>query len=112
MTIAQGLADRSHSVRYATLPEDALHWARVAILDTVGVTLGNVVSRRVNQPIGRDAEHPLPQDLLEAKFMSCATRALPSDTARHLLALLPRLDDVPRIIHLTAAMLPVHRAAV
>jgi 2-methylcitrate dehydratase PrpD len=26
-------------VRYDTLPEDALHWARVAILDTVGVTL-------------------------------------------------------------------------
>jgi hypothetical protein len=70
-----------------------------------------VVSRRVNQPIGRDADHPLPQDLLEAKFMNCATRALSPDTARHLLTLLWRIDDLPRIIHLTAAMLPAHHAA-
>lgn len=39
MTIAHGLAERIHSVRYDALPEAALHWARVAILDTVGVTL-------------------------------------------------------------------------
>ena len=79
----------------------------------VRITLkdGRVLSRRVNQPIGRDAGHPLPQDLLEAKFLSCATRALASDTARHLLTLLRRLDEVRRIIHLTAVMLPAHRAA-
>ena len=39
MTIADGLTERIHGVRYDTLPEDALHWARVAILDNVGVTL-------------------------------------------------------------------------
>ena len=39
MTIAEGLADRIASVTYESLPDDALHWARVAILDTVGVTL-------------------------------------------------------------------------
>jgi 2-methylcitrate dehydratase PrpD len=39
MTIANGLAERIHNVRYDTLPEHALHWARVAILDTVGATL-------------------------------------------------------------------------
>jgi 2-methylcitrate dehydratase PrpD len=78
---------------------------RIALKD------GSVLSRRVNQPIGRDADHPLPQNLLEAKFLTCATSALGADTARHLLTLLWRLDDIPRIIHLTAAMLPAHRAA-
>jgi 2-methylcitrate dehydratase PrpD len=79
----------------------------------VRITLkdGSVMTRRVDQPVGRDADHPLPQDLLEAKFLDCATRALAPDTARHLLTLLRRLDDMPRIIHLTAAMLPAHRAA-
>jgi 2-methylcitrate dehydratase PrpD len=41
MTIANGLAEHIHNVRYETLPEDALHWARVAILDTAGVTLAD-----------------------------------------------------------------------
>jgi 2-methylcitrate dehydratase PrpD len=79
----------------------------------VRVTLkdGRVVSRRVNQPIGRDAEHPLPQDLLEAKFTGCATSTLTPEAARALLTMLWRIDEVPRISHLTAAMLPVRRDA-
>ena len=39
MTIAESLAERIGCVRYDALPEDAVHWARVAILDTVGCTL-------------------------------------------------------------------------
>ena len=39
MTIAEALAERIASVRYDALPEEAVHWARVAILDTVGCTL-------------------------------------------------------------------------
>ena len=39
MTIAESLAERIVCVRYDVLPEDAVHWARVAILDTVGCTL-------------------------------------------------------------------------
>src|ERR1700722_14004170 len=39
MTIAEALAERIASVQYDALPEGALHWARVAILDTVGCTL-------------------------------------------------------------------------
>ena len=39
MTIAEALAERIHSVRYDAFPEEALHWARVAILDTVGCSL-------------------------------------------------------------------------
>ncbi len=39
MTIAETLAERIAGVRYDTLPAEAAHWARMAILDTVGCTL-------------------------------------------------------------------------
>src|SRR3984893_8898528 len=39
MSIAGELAERIAGVTYDILPEDALHWAKVAILDTVGCTL-------------------------------------------------------------------------
>jgi len=39
MTIAEALAERIASVQYAALPDAALHWAKLAILDTVGCTL-------------------------------------------------------------------------
>ena len=39
MTIAEDLADRIVTTRFDALPEEAVHWARVAILDTVGCTL-------------------------------------------------------------------------
>ncbi len=39
MTIAETLAERIAAVRYDALPEEAVHWARSAIIDTVGCTL-------------------------------------------------------------------------
>ena len=39
MTIARELARRILAFRYDDLPEDAVSWAKTAILDTVGVTL-------------------------------------------------------------------------
>ena len=39
MTIAETLAARIRAVTYDALPEDARHWAKVAILDTVGCIL-------------------------------------------------------------------------
>jgi 2-methylcitrate dehydratase PrpD len=77
----------------------------------VRITLkdGTVVSRRVNQPIGRDSDHPLPQDLLEAKFVNCATIALEPEAVQALLALLRHIDQVTGIRQITAAMLPPRR---
>lgn len=43
MTIAEGLADRIAGIRYDALPPEALHWAKVAVLDTVGCTLAGSV---------------------------------------------------------------------
>src|SRR5689334_25167415 len=39
MSIANALAERIAGVRFDALPEEAVHWSRVAILDTVGCTL-------------------------------------------------------------------------
>src|SRR4051812_8769127 len=38
-TIIEGIAERIGRVSYADLPHEAVHWAKAAILDTVGVTL-------------------------------------------------------------------------
>lgn len=38
-TIAETLAGRIATVRFEALPDDAVHWAKVAVLDTVGCTL-------------------------------------------------------------------------
>ena len=39
MTLAHELAKRINGLNYAGLPEPAIHWAKVGILDTVGVTI-------------------------------------------------------------------------
>jgi 2-methylcitrate dehydratase PrpD len=39
MQLAQEFARRSAAVRFEDLPADAVHWAKVGILDTVGVTV-------------------------------------------------------------------------
>jgi len=39
MTLARELAKRINGLNYAGLPDPAIHWAKVGILDTVGVTL-------------------------------------------------------------------------
>ena len=39
MSIAHELAKRINALRYEDLPPEAVHWAKVGILDTVGVTL-------------------------------------------------------------------------
>jgi 2-methylcitrate dehydratase PrpD len=39
MTLALELAQRINALRYDGLPPEAVHWAKVGILDTVGVTL-------------------------------------------------------------------------
>jgi 2-methylcitrate dehydratase PrpD len=54
MTIAASLAERIASVRHDDLPPEALHWAKVAILDTVGCTLAGST-----EPCARIAEEVL-----------------------------------------------------
>jgi len=43
MTLTQELAKRINALRYEDLPPEAIHWAKVGILDTVGVTLAGAL---------------------------------------------------------------------
>lgn len=43
MPLAQELAKRIHALRFEDLPTAAIHWSKVAILDTVGVMLAGSV---------------------------------------------------------------------
>ncbi len=72
----------------------------------VTLTDGRVMAAKVARPLGRGPEHPLPMELLEAKFLNCATRALPMDAAERLLATLRELHGVSDMRGVTNAMLP------
>jgi 2-methylcitrate dehydratase PrpD len=39
MTLIEGIAERIADVTWESLPAEAVHWAKIAVLDTVGVTL-------------------------------------------------------------------------
>ena len=39
MGLAFEIAKRAQAMRYEDLPPEAIHWAKVGILDTIGVTL-------------------------------------------------------------------------
>lgn len=51
---------------------------------TVTTTDGRTVGKHVDQALGRGRRHPLPDDLLKAKFESCAGRVLPAGQVAHL----------------------------
>jgi hypothetical protein len=72
----------------------------------VTLTDGRLLTQRVGSAIGRGSNDPLPAELLEAKFLDCASRVLPAGAAHRLLAMLRGLERVPHISDLTAAMLP------
>jgi len=71
MTIAETLASRIAGVTWDSLPDDARHWAEVAILDAVGRTLAGA-----NEPCAH-ANRPDPRGALDAKFnvRYCLARA-------------------------------------
>jgi 2-methylcitrate dehydratase PrpD len=71
------------------------------------LTDGRVLTAKVARPLGRGPENPLPIALLEAKFLNCATRALPMDAAEALLTVLRDVDTVVDMRRVTDAMLPV-----
>jgi hypothetical protein len=63
-----------------------------------------VLARKVSRPLGRGPENPLPEALLEAKFLNCAQRSLSAGAARRLLSLLRGIDGVARIRTVTDAL--------
>src|SRR5689334_1391229 len=62
MTIAHELAERIAAITFDTLPQDAVRWAKVGLLDTVGVTLAGAsedCTRIVAKVAGRSAGRAL-----------------------------------------------------
>lgn len=55
---------------------------------------GRELAHKVDRPAGRTAENPLPEAVLEAKFLDCAARSLRPEAARRALDLLRRLDTL------------------
>ena len=72
----------------------------------VTLTDGRMLTRRVQQAMGRGSDDPLPAALLEAKFLDCASLALPPATARKLLTTLRELEKAPNIASVISAISP------
>lgn len=67
---------------------------------TVTLKDGTALRHRVERPVGRDRNHPLPEGALEAKFDDCARRTLPreqSDALHKALLHLDAEDDIRRL---------------
>ena len=61
MSVAEKVADKIAHTRYEDLPAEAIHWAKVAILDTVGVTVAGSVeplSKIVNEVLNEEGGWP------------------------------------------------------
>jgi 2-methylcitrate dehydratase PrpD len=71
------------------------------------LTNGRVLTAAVKRPLGRGPGNPLPAELLEAKFLNCATRALSMETAEKLLTVLRDVDSAADVSVVTDAMVPV-----
>jgi 2-methylcitrate dehydratase PrpD len=61
MSVATKIADKIVNTRYEDLPADAIHWAKVAVLDTIGVTVAGSVeplSKIVNEILKEEGGRP------------------------------------------------------
>jgi 2-methylcitrate dehydratase PrpD len=72
----------------------------------VTLTDGRVLAQKVRQAVGCGSADPLPEALLEAKFLDCASLVLPADAAGGLLTMLRGLERVTTIGSVTRAMVP------
>ena len=75
MTLAHELATRALAIGFDRLPADAVHWAKIGILDTVGVTLAGAV-----EPTARIVAKQLPRGGPSLLF-GTAERLAPLDAA-------------------------------
>ncbi|MGC2415731.1 MAG: MmgE/PrpD family protein [Stellaceae bacterium] len=105
MTIIDGIAERIAAIAYDDLPPAAVEWAKMAILDTVGVTLAGA-----GEPCAQIVERVLGSTGGECLIFGSDRRAAPLDaalingTAAHALD----FDDVSNSLggHPSAPILP------
>src|SRR5271156_4894728 len=104
MTIVTALAERIRALSYDQLPDAAVEWAKVGILDTVGVTLAGSVEPCA-QIARRAAAAPGPALVFgTAARLAVADAALVNGTASHALD----FDDCSNTLggHPSAPILP------
>jgi 2-methylcitrate dehydratase PrpD len=65
---------------------------------------GRCLSAKVDRPLGRGSEKPLPQPRLEAKFLDCAGRALERTAATRALQMIGRFDELADFGDLTKVL--------
>jgi 2-methylcitrate dehydratase PrpD len=58
---------------------------------------GRRLSAKVDRPLGRGPEKPLPRARLEAKFLDCAGRALEPAAAKHALRMIDTFDELENV---------------
>lgn len=58
----------------------------------------------IESPLGRGPESPLPKEMLEAKFLDCASRSLTGQGAAEVFGMLMQLDRLDNITDLTSAI--------
>jgi 2-methylcitrate dehydratase PrpD len=107
MTIATDIAERITAMRYAELPADAIHWAKVALIDTLACALAgaNEDAPRIAEKVAADYGGAGPALLWGSnRRVSALDAAVINGTASHALD----YDDVNNTIggHPSAPILP------
>jgi len=79
-TIIEGIAERIGHISYGDLPAEAVHWAKAAILDTVGVTLAGA-AEPCTQIVARVLSSGADRSEGECLIFGTDRRAAPLDAA-------------------------------
>ena len=94
------LLPRVHAATYTTaqFPADNHFGAEVKIT----LRGGKVLSAKVDQPLGRTSDNPLPAGLLKQKFEDCAARALPRERIASVYSVIQDFEKLKDVRELTA----------
>ena len=112
MSVARQLAERIAALRYEDLPPEAVYWSRVAVLDTVGVTLAGAVEEApgiVEDVLELQASAGPSLIFGKNRRVACLDAALVNGTAAHALD----FDNTSNTLagHMSATMIPALIAA-
>ena len=86
MSFATELSNKINELQYNTLPADAVHWAKVGILDTVGVTIAGAAEDATRIVLGVSGSSSGPSLVFgHARRIGALDAALVNGTASHAL---------------------------
>ncbi|MEE4015519.1 MmgE/PrpD family protein [Roseibium sp. FZY0029] len=88
-------------IRMEEMPDDFPDYGAEVVVRTKD---GQEVRNRIETPLGRGPESPLPTEMLERKFLDCASRSLTADGAADVFGMLMQLDRLARVSDLVAAI--------